>query len=141
MSMSSATQNTVDKMNKETLIKIIIEWVDKNSSDIPFWANDIGVRYDEVDYKIGDELPNSRCYIDGVAEEDQDLPGTSVWPIAQRGDDADDVERRDIGQYLWSPSESPYKHCSIVIGNNKNDDADEPFEALFRGAEVVYRIF
>ena len=144
--MSGETQTKEYKMDTLTIKKIATEFA--LSYQMPFWADTVGVRYDNRVLSAGDELDFSRDNSERADarefpqfEDDDynDLPcldGTSCYLVAMDGDDEDDLNDRGL-DYLAGQSDAQWDHCSIVIGKRSNADTEDDGEILLSNCEVA----
>jgi hypothetical protein len=105
-----------------------------------------GIRYDDRDYKIGEELPESRVWDNGV-KTDELLSGTSAMLVSDETDFLDyldgkeDADCGELGKYNKAISRNYYdgKHIYLLMGDTDwgFEHGEDEGEVILTGAEVA----
>jgi hypothetical protein len=133
-------------MKKQELITAVKAFASEIAQDMPDWADTVGVRYDNIETKVGMEL---ECSISNFDRDDQrDFPvydanadrmeGTSCYLAAYAWDSENDTDTRyHLDSILSGKREANWLHCSLVIGKKTDDYCEDEGEVILEGAEVV----
>lgn len=107
--------------------------------------NMFGIRYDDREFKIGDELPKSNRWEDGTDTEEQ-LDGTCAIMVSDESnflEYLDGMEEADCGEldrYNWALEQNYNgKHIYLVAINTGWgwEYGEDEGEVVMNGAEVV----
>lgn len=139
-------------MTQQELIKNAIETA--ANMTLPEWTKShnivFGIRYDNKVVTVGEEL---ECSISNAERDDErDFPeydpdadrldGTCAYLLADMYtdfDDEDDMDQlaEDLCTYIYGKKEAAWDHCSLVIGWDSGDYAEDMGEVVIAGCEVV----
>lgn len=112
-------------------------WVNGNGSYT------VGVRFEDKDREIGEEIGNSRHNLDREDERDMPEYGTEEYEEMFELDGASAYEIDAIVKMLESGVEFEGEHCYFIIGDNavNLDDALDHGEVVVENAKVAYKFY
>ena len=133
------------KMTKQELIQAVIRDAKDLAGNMPSWADQIGVRYDNIEVVVGQELEHS------ISNHDRDdsrefpaydadaerMEGTSCYAVCQAWDDVTEELAERLGEYLSGQDEACWDHCSLIIGESTDEVGEDDGEWILGQPEVV----
>ena len=103
----------------------------------------VGVRFEDKDREIGEEIGNSRHNLDREDEREMPEYGTEEYKEMFELDGASAYDIDYITESLENGDEFNGEHCYFIIGTNyvNADDALDHGEVVVEDAKVAYKFY
>lgn len=100
-------------------------------------AHHIGIRFDDNEYKMGDDLENSRNWVDGNWT-DEELDGTCAVNVGEAWsyDDLDELKETAIDRINMNGAGYLGQYEYLIAGYSSEIGEDD-CEIIIKGAEVI----
>lgn len=130
-------------MNTEQMIKKIKELEEKYCTLNGYGDYFVGVRFEDKEREIGEEVGNSRHNLDREDEREMPEYGTTEYKEMFELDGASAYDIDYIIESLENGDEFFGNHCYFIIGTNytNEDDALDYGEVVVVDAKVLYQFY